>query len=169
MPYQASIFAVAAGTALLRGYVDFRNDVATYVKSSRDFTAAILAAAAQAKSEPGAQIVIEAMSPYDLEPIFAVNRFLVSLGVANPMFVRPHQLASAVYPKNAFFQGLINTIETVSERGTISKDSGVGTLPGPFFVNYKPFSSFSASLPCLSIRLNKAPYDGCIPIATVAY
>jgi hypothetical protein len=169
MPYQACIFLLAIGATLSRGYSDFRNDVAIYVESSRNFTAAILTATAQAKSQPGAQIVVEAMSPYDLEPIFAINRFLVSLGVTNPLFVRPHQLASAAYPKNAFFQGLIDTIEAVSEHGNITKDTGVGTLPGPFFVNYKPISSFSASLPCLSIRLNKAPYDGCVPIATVAY
>jgi hypothetical protein len=169
MPYQAGIFALAAGAALWRGYGDFRSDVAVYVERSRNFTAAILTAAAQAKSKPDAQIVVEAMSPYDLEPIFAVNRFLVSLGVTNPMFVRPHTLTSAAYPKNAFFQGLIDTIEAVSEQGKITKDTGVGTLPGPFFVNYKPFSSFSTSAPCLSVRINMAPYDGCVPIAVVAY
>ena len=130
---------LAAAATLCRGYGDFRNDVATYVASSRNFTAAILTAAAKAKSQPDAQIVVEARSPYDLEPIFAINRFLVSLGVTNPLFVRPHQLTSAVYPKNAFFDGLIDTIRAISERGTITKDTGVGTLPGPFFVNYRPF------------------------------
>lgn len=168
-PYQACIFLLAAGAALSRGYGDFRKDVATYVESSRNFTAAILTAAAEAKSQPNAQIVVEARSPYDLEPIFAINRFLASLGVTNPLFVRPHQLTSAVYPKNAFFEGLIDTIQVVSEKGTITKDTGVGTLPGPFFVNYRPFSTFSASSPCLSIRINNAPDDGCRPIATVAY
>ena len=116
MPYQAGIFAVAAGIVLLRGFGDFRNDVATYVQSSRNFTTAILTAATRAKSEPNAQIVVEAISPYDLEPIFAVNRFLVSLGVTNPMFLRPHELTSAAYPKNAFFQGLIDTIEAAPEQ-----------------------------------------------------
>lgn len=169
MPYQVCIFLLAAAATLARGYGDFRNDVATYVASSRNFTAAILTAAARAKSQPDAQIVVEARSPYDLEPIFAINRFLVSLGVTNPLFVRPHQLTSAVYPKNAFFDGLIETIQVISERGTITKDTGVGTLPGPFFVNYRPFSTFSPSLPCLSIRLNNAPDDGCLPITTVTY
>jgi hypothetical protein len=169
MPYQAGIFAVAAGIVLLRGFGDFRNDVATYVQSSRNFTTAILTAATRAKSEPNAQIVVEAISPYDLEPIFAVNRFLVSLGVTNPMFLRPHQLTSAAYPKNAFFQGLIDTIEAISERGTINRDTGVGTLPGPFFVDYTPFSSFTTTAPCLSIRIKNAPSDQCVAIATVTY
>jgi hypothetical protein len=169
MPYQACVFLLATAATLLRGYGDFRNDVAAYVGHSRNFTAAIMAATAQAKLQPNTQIVVEAGSPYDLEPIFAINRFLVSLGATNSLFVRPHQLTSAAYPKNAFFQGLIDTIEAVSEHGTITKDTGVGTLPGPFFVNYRPISSFSASLPCLSIRINNSPYDGCVPIATVAY
>ncbi len=169
MPYQAVIFIMAAGVATWRGYSDFRNEAAVYVERSHAFTASILKAAARAKSQPDAQIVIEAMSPYDLEPIFAVNRFLVSLGVTNPMFVRPHQLTSAVYPKNLFFQGLIDTIQALSDQGNITKDTGIGTLPGPFLARFKPFSNFSTNAPCMSVRVNNSPHEGCVTIATVTY
>ena len=85
------------------------------------------------------------------------------------MFVRPHELTAAVYPKNAFFQGLIDTIDTVSKQGIITKDSAVGTLPGPFLVNYQQFSSFNATAPCLSVSLGNAPHDGCTLISVVTY
>jgi hypothetical protein len=169
IPYQVAIFVLAVSMVAWRGYRDFRSEAAAYVARSQTFTASIFKVAAQAKSMPNAQIVVEAISPYDLEPIFSVNRFLVSLGVTNPMFVRTHELSAGVYPKTSFFQGLIDTIKAVSEQGSITYDTGVGVLPSPFLINYKPFSNFSPSSPCLSVRLKEAPYDGCAPISTITY
>ena len=52
MPFQAGVFVLLVGATLWRGYGGFRNDVAVYVARSQGFTAAILTAAAQAKSNP---------------------------------------------------------------------------------------------------------------------
>ena len=114
-------------------------------------------------------IVVESATPYDLEPAFSINRYLLSLDVRNPIYLRLHELRRATFPDYPFFHGLIRTLENLSAQGEVSSADSAGTVTSPFLAKFSKIDQFKADQPCLSIQLAKAPVYGCTLIGTIKY
>lgn len=156
-------------TAAFIGYSGIRDQVKTFTSASREFTQTLDRIVAQAKADPAVAIVVESATPYDLEPAFSINRYLLSFDVRNPIYLRLHDLRSASFPDNPFFHGLIRTLEHLSAQGEVSAADSAGTLPSPFLAKFSKIDQFKLGQPCFSIQLAKAPIDGCTAIGVVKY
>lgn len=155
--------------AVFIGYSDVRNQVNSFTAASREFTQTLDRIVAQAKANPAVAIVVESATPYDLEPVFSINRFLLSYGVDNPIYLRLHDLRAASFPNNPFFHGMIRTLEHLSVHGEVSSADSAGTLPSPFLARFARFDQFKSGQRCFSIQLAKAPTPGCTAIGVVSY
>lgn len=160
--------ALIVATAAI-GYSDLRNQVKSFTVASREFTQTLDRIVAQANADPTVAIVVESATPYDLEPVFSINRYLLSFGVRNPIYLRPHDLRAASFPDNTFFHGMISTLENLSTNGEVSSADSTGTLPSPFLARFSKFDQLKLGQPCLSIQLAKAPTFGCTAIGVVKY
>ncbi|MBS1227018.1 MAG: hypothetical protein H6R17_295 [Proteobacteria bacterium] len=155
--------------AMSMGYSGIRNQVEAYTVASREFTQTLNAIVAQAKANPDTAIVVESATPYDLEPVFSINRYLLSFEVNNPIYLRLHNLGIASFPDNSFFHGLIRTLEHLSAEGEVSSVQSAGTLPSPFLAKFSRIDRFEPALPCFSIQLAQAPVLDCKRLGTVKY
>jgi hypothetical protein len=155
--------------SLLTGYADLRKAVNSFTTASNQFSSTLDQIMMVAKSHPSIPIVVESATPYDLEPVFSINRFLLSYGVTNPLYLRVHSLRLASFPDNAFFHGMIRTLEHLSETGEISTQDSTGTLPGPFLAQFRPISELKGEQPCFSIELSVAPSEKCRSIGKIMY
>jgi hypothetical protein len=153
---------------LFVGYRDFRAATDVYVERSREFTAALDAIVASARANLSQPIVVESGSPYDIEPVFTLNRFLLFNKVTNPIYLRTHDLERAEYPRTPFFDGLKDTLLAISRTGQVDVSKGTGLLPGYFLARFEPIGRFS-SQPCLAVRLAKSADGDCKLVAIVRY
>jgi hypothetical protein len=165
---EATMIVLCLGGIFVIGYRDFRNTADVYVKGSREFTAALDAIIVSARMNPSQPIVVESGSPYDLEPVFSINRFLVSFKIANPLYLRTHDYDKADYPRTVFFEGLKDTLRAISTTGRVDVSTGTGLLPSIFLARFEPIERLS-SQPCLGVRLGKSVGGDCKVVATIRY
>ena len=155
--------------AVHSGFAGLRASVETFVEASQSYTRQIENIVSIAASNPSVPLIIESATPYDLEPVFSVNRFVRMRGIRSPMFLRLHNLEKASFPQQPFFYGLIDTLAQISRTGTLPSFGSTGTLPSPFLVEFSPLNELPPGGPCFSIVLAMAPASGCEVIAHITY
>lgn len=168
-PAELALSAVLLCLIALSGFSQIRASVDALVESSRRYTAQIETIVARARSEPSVPIIVESATPYDLEPVFSVDRFLKMRGVVSPLYLRLHDLKSASFPQDPFFLSLIDTLQELSKAGVMSPQHSAGTLPSPFLAKFDPIDQFHSGDRCFAITLAKAPTSGCEVLANVTY
>ena len=127
------LFLAAGG---IRGAVKSSDEVETNIAKTREFSAELAAIVSQARTEPAAPIILEAYGGGAYEPVYSLQRYLLSAGLTNPIAVRLHPDPASSGP---LYENLEKSLRTLQDAG------------GNSFVR---FGDLPAAPVCLSIGID---------------
>jgi hypothetical protein len=137
----ALCFAIALGICFwpiggMRGIVNSIDQVETNIVKTREFSRELAAILSHARTDPAVPIILEAYGAGAYEPVFSLQRYLLSAGVENPIAVRLHPDQVSYGP---LYDGLEKMLGTLQDEGGRS---------------FAKLANLPAGGACLSIGIN---------------
>jgi hypothetical protein len=138
-----AIGAVFWSTGGFGGLATSIDQIEANIVKTREFSAELAAVVSRARTNPAAPIILEAYGPGAYEPVYSLQRYLLSAGLGNPMAVRLHPDQISI---DAFYDKLENRLRLLQQDG------------GKSFVK---LMDLPAGEPCLSIGINGEAAANC--------
>lgn len=127
----ALAFGIAIGIVFLStggisGVADVTDQVETNIVKTKEFSTELAAIVSRARTDPAAPVIFEAYGPGAYEPVFSLQRYLLSEGLENPIAVRlhPDQISNG-----AFYDVLEKRLRELQDDGG-SSFVKLANLPG---------------------------------------
>lgn len=127
------LFLSAGG---IRGAARSFDEVETNIAKTKEFSVELAAIVSRARREPAAPIILEAYGGGAYEPVYSLQRYLVSAGLKNPVAVRLHPDPASSGP---LYENLEKSLRALQDAG------------GNSFVK---FGALPTATACLSIGIN---------------
>jgi hypothetical protein len=126
----ALFFAVAVGIAFLssggiEGLASSIELVDANIAKTREFSTELAAIVSRARTDPAAPIVFEAYGPGAYEPVYALERYLRSAGLENPIAVRLHPDQISIGPAYDILEQRLRVLQNFGAKSFVK----LGNLP----------------------------------------
>ena len=105
------LFLAAGG---IRGAAKSFDEVETNIVKTREFSVELAAIVSRARTEAAAPIILEAYGGGAYEPVYSLQRYLVSAGLKNPIAVRLHPDPASSGP---LYENLEKTLRALQDAG----------------------------------------------------
>jgi len=112
--FAAAVVTIFLSVGGIRGAAKFVDDVEANIVRTKEFSVEIAAIVSRARTNPAAPIILEAYGGEAYEPVYSLQRYLLSEGLQNPIAVRLHPDERSSGP---LYENLERSLRTLQDTG----------------------------------------------------